>query len=202
MKIIQKMSYGSADFLASQLEQGHLKRSEYYFGFQVVYQSILKISVLTVLALMLGTLKPTLFIVLSFTSLRFFSGGVHMDTYAKCLLITMAAFIPASLFCKHLILGQLVSIIIILCVAIIVAFIIWLWAPKDSPVNKIADKAKKTLKTASMLLMGGWSVLAVVFSLVGMTEISVSICCGLLIEVSTILPAGAAVYTKLDKLIK
>ncbi len=202
MKIIQKMSYGSADFLATQLEHGHLKRNEYYFGFQVVYQAVLKVLVLTILAIILGTLKPTLFIVLSFTSLRFFAGGVHMDTYAKCLLITLAAFIPASLICKYLMTGQMVSIIIILCTAIIVVLIIGLWAPKDSPVNQIADKAKKTLKKASMLIMIVWSVLAVILSLADMTEIATPICCGLLIEASTILPAGAAAYTKLDKIIK
>lgn len=202
MKIIQKISFGSADFLAAQLDQNHLKRNEYYFGFQVVYQTVLKVSVLTILALILGTLKPTLFIVLTFTSLRFFAGGVHMDTYAKCLLITLAAFMPASLICKYLIPGQLVSIIIILCTAIVVALIIWLWAPKDSPVNQIADKAKNTLKKASMLLMWGWSALAVILSLAGMSEIATPICCGLLIEASTILPAGAAAYTKLDKIIK
>lgn len=201
MKIIQKISYRSANFLTSELQQGHQKRSEYYFGFQVIYQAAIKVSVLTLIALILGTLKPTLFIVLSFTSLRFFAGGVHMDTYAKCLLITLAAFVPASLICKYLILAQQTSFIIILCTAAIVALIIILWAPKDSPVNKIAAKAKKTLKIASMLLITVWSILGIILNLSGMTEMSASICCGLLIEASTILPAGAMIYTKIDKII-
>ncbi len=71
MKIIQKISYKSANFLTNQLQQNHRKRTEYYFGFQGIYQSIIKITVLGILAVVLGIVKPMLFVILAFTSLRF-----------------------------------------------------------------------------------------------------------------------------------
>lgn len=203
MKIIQKISFDSADYLATKLQQNHEKRADYYFGFQVIYQSIIKIVLLALLAIILGTQKPTIFIVLSFTTIRFFAGGAHMDTYAKCLLITLAAFLPASIVCKHFTLNQNTCFIFLSCVLLVAITVILKWAPKESPMNKIdSGKAKKTLKSVSALLLIFWFVTALLLNLFGMTESSMSISFGLLIEISTIPPAGSAVYNKIDKILK
>lgn len=85
----QKLSFSSASLLTKQLQQDHRKRAEYYFGFQGIYQSLIKVTVLGIMAVVLGILKPMLFVILAFTSLRFFAGGTHMGTYLKCFLITV-----------------------------------------------------------------------------------------------------------------
>lgn len=86
---VQKLSFSSASLLTKQLQQDHRKRAEYYFGFQGIYQSLIKVTVLGIMAVVLGILKPMLFVILAFTSLRFFAGGTHMGTYLKCFLITV-----------------------------------------------------------------------------------------------------------------
>lgn len=200
MKIIQIASFCSADFLATQLQQGHEKRADYYFGFQVIYQSIVKIAFLTSIALILGTLKPILLIVMSFTSIRFFAGGVHMDTYAKCLFITLAAFIPASLLCKYFVFNKYICLIFLLCTLITSIIITFKWAPKESPMNQIERGSSQiNLKRFSLISIIFWTVIALLLSLFGQIESSMSICLGILIEMSTIFPSGILLYNKIGK---
>ena len=198
MKIIQKISYKSANFLTNQLQQDHRKRTEYYFGFQGIYQSIIKITVLGILAVVLGIVKPMLFVILAFTSLRFFAGGTHMGTYLRCFLITVFTFVPASLAAKHF--SNNLGIAFIICVFAISAIAIFLYAPKNSPLNQISNKRAKTLKRLSVVILTIWLVISVCLYLFQQMELTISVCIGMLLEVSSIIPVFEILYSKFDKI--
>lgn len=202
MKIIQKISYGSANFIAAQLGEGHLKRGEYYFGFQFIYSGILKVSVLLALALLFNTLKSIVFIVLAFTSIRFYAGGVHMDTYARCLIITLAAFIPASLLSRYYynILSGHTGIMLVLFVFALVLFIFMRWAPKNPPINQVSEKANSKLKVSAIILLILWSSFSVCLLLLKKNEAVAAISFGILIEASTVAPSGAYIYNKINRI--
>ena len=198
MKIIQKVSYNSANFLTNQLQQNHQKRAEYYFGFQGIYQSIIKVSVLGIIAVLLGIVKPMLFVILAFTSLRFFAGGTHMGTYLRCFLITLFTFVPASLVAKYF--SNNLGIAFILGVFVISMIAIILYAPKNSPLNQISNKRAKTLKRLSVVTLTFWFVISVCLYLFQQMDLTISVCIGVLLEVSSIIPAFEMLYNKLDKI--
>lgn len=202
MKIIQKISYGSANFIATQLGEGHLKRGEYYFGFQFIYSGILKISVLVTLALAFNTMRSVVFIVLAFTSIRFYAGGVHMDTYARCLFITLAAFIPASLVSKHFcyLFSGYTGIMLILLVFALVLFIFIRHAPENPPVNQVSEKENTKLKACAIGLLIFWTCASCCMLILGNNELAASICFGILIEGSTVAPVGVSIYSKINKI--
>ncbi len=198
MKLIQKLSFSSARFLTNQLQQNHQKRAEYYFGFQGIYQSLIKVTFLGVLAALLGIVKPMLFVILAFTSLRFFAGGTHMGTYLRCFLITVFTFVPASLVAKHF--SNNLGIAFIIGVFAISATVIFLYAPKNSPLNQISNKRAKTLKRLSVVTLTIWLVISVYLYLFQQMELTISVCIGVLLEVSSIIPVFEILYSKFDKI--
>ncbi|PYG84263.1 accessory gene regulator B [Ruminiclostridium sufflavum DSM 19573] len=198
MKLIQKLSFSSAGFLTNKLQQDHRKRTEYYFGFQGIYQSIIKVSVLGLTALLLGIVKPMLFVILAFTSLRFFAGGTHMGTYMKCFLITILTFVPASLAAKYF--SEMAGILFIIASFTISAAPVALYAPKNSPLNQISAKKARMLKLFSIAILTFWFVISVCLYLFQQTEPAISVCIGILLEVSSIIPAFEKLYNKFDKI--
>lgn len=198
MKLIQKLSFSCASFLTNQLQQDHRKRTEYYFGFQGIYQSIIKITVLGVLAVLLGIVKPMLFVILAFTSLRFFAGGTHMGTYIKCFLITVFTFVPAALVAKYF--SNDLGIAFILGVFLLSMIAIFFYAPKNSPLNQISNKRAKTLKRLSVVTLTFWFVISVCLCFYQQMDLTISVCIGVLLEVSSIIPAFEMLYTKFDKI--
>ena len=81
MRFIQTMSYKGANYLMKQKQENHEKRRVYYYGFQIVIGGMVKLILLTLLALITQTLKTSVITVLIFSSLRMLAGGYHMDTY-------------------------------------------------------------------------------------------------------------------------
>ncbi len=196
MKLIQKLSYTSANFLTNQLQQDHRKRSEYYFGFQGIYQSVIKVLVLGSIALLLGIVKPILFVILAFTSLRFFAGGTHMGTYLKCFLITIFTFVPASLLAKYF--SKNIGITFVFVVFAISAVLIVRYAPKNSPLNQISENRAKTLRVLAIVTLLVWFIISVCLYIFQQAVPAVSVCLGILLEVSSIVPLFEKLYNKLN----
>jgi accessory gene regulator B len=166
--------------------------------FQGIYQSIIKVTVLGIIALLLGIVKPMLFVILAFTSLRFFAGGTHMGTYLKCFLITILTFVPASLVAKYF--SNNLGLVFVFGVFLISAISITFYAPKNSPLNQISDKKAKTLKRLSAVTLTFWFVISVCLYVFKQTELTIAVCIGVTLEVSSIIPAFEVLYNKLDKI--
>lgn len=135
MRFINKWSYSCAKGLAGILEENHQKKAEYYFGFQVALGGIVKTVLLVAVSMMLGVLIPTLIISISFALLRKVAGGYHMDTYGKCLFVSIALFVIAALIAKH---TYRHWSIVWLAIMITLTFTIGLYvliryAPRDTP---------------------------------------------------------------------
>ncbi|AEY65381.1 accessory gene regulator B family protein [Clostridium sp. BNL1100] len=198
MKIVQKMSFSSANFLVSHLQENHQKRTEYYFGFQMIFQSILKVFLLLIFALLFDTLQSVVFIILSFTTLRFTAGGTHMGTYFKCFLITILTFLPLSILCRYfsyLVYGQS-GYAIGIFIFTISAISIFCYAPQNSPLNQLTLKRKKTLKIFSLIILLFWFG----FSIKLHIESVLSIYTGILLEISSITPIGDSFYKKINSI--
>ncbi len=199
MKIVQKMSFISANFLVNQLQENHQKRSEYYFGFQMIFQSVLKVLLLLIFALLFDSLKSVSFIILSFTTLRFTAGGIHMGTYFKCFLITVFTFLPLSILCRYfnyLVSGQILYALGIF-IFTISAITIVCYAPQNSPLNQLTLKRKRTLKIFSLIILLFWIAFSIQI-LPKHIESALSIYTGIFLEISSIIPIGASFYKKIN----
>ncbi|WP_054750149.1 accessory gene regulator B family protein [Ruminiclostridium josui] len=70
MRLIEKVSYQSANFITSFLNQNHNKRMILYFGFQAIYGDLLKLLIIIICSLILRSFIPSILISFSFAYLR------------------------------------------------------------------------------------------------------------------------------------
>lgn len=200
MRLVNRMSYGCANHFMKVLEEDHKKRAIYYFAFQVIIGALVKGIVLVSLGLLLDMLLPLSLLVLVFCSLRLLAGGYHMDTYGKCLLVSMALFVSGGAIAKYtytywsgqalLLLFSLTSVYALYCII--------KYAPKDTPNKPITDPVEiKKFKSLSLIYISAWAVVISLLIYFDKTLFALSIDFGVLLEVFTLTPIGHKFFDKI-----
>lgn len=193
MRFVQKWSYGSANHLASILNENHQKRACYYYGFQIIYGELLKGIILMFVAFLLGIFVPTLLICLTFASLRMVAGGYHMDTYGKCLFVSMVLFIGAGLIAGYTYYywSTMYIFLFVVITFILGCILVIKYAPKDTPNKPITDSQEiKRYKRLSLVYLGVWVVIVVLLTVYSFNMIVLSLCLAVLLEMFTVTPVG------------
>lgn len=204
MRFIQSWSYACANYLACQLKENHEKRRVYYFGFQVLIGAIVKGTLLIFMAFILRSLIPALIITLVFGSLRMIAGGYHMNTYGKCIFVSLGLLVTAAVIAQHTYAYWPVEYlaVISLLASVLGFYVILKWAPSDTPnrpINKSGEKRK--FKALSMVYLLVWMVLVslLIYFKAGNFKMHVlSACFGLLIELFTVSPFGYNFFERLS----
>jgi accessory gene regulator B len=176
-----------------QLKENHEKRGVYYYGFQVIIGALVKGVLMIAITLILGTLIPTLTAVFVFGSLRMMAGGYHMDTYGKCIAISLAMFIVSGLIVQHTYQSWSMSYIMVVAVISFIAALIVIikWAPADTP-NKPITKPEEIRKFKRMSFTYVFVLLIamVMLAVYRFNMYALAIFFGLILETFTITPAG------------
>ncbi len=193
LRFINKWSYSCAKGLSSVLEESHQKKAEYYFGFQVAIGSIVKTGLLIAVSTVFGVLLPTLIVSITFALLRKVAGGYHMDTYGKCLLVSIGFFVAAALIAKHTYAYWSITwlIILITIIFIIALHILIKYAPKDTPNRLITDSQEKLrFKKLSVLYICVWLIVVTILTVLGLKMYTLLLCFSVLQELFAITPTG------------
>lgn len=193
MKFIQRCSYGCANHLATVMNENHNKRSIYYYGFFIIFGALVKGIIMFSIAAILGILVPTLLIMFTFGSLRMIAGGYHMETFAKCLFVSMTLFIIAALTAKYTYQNWTLSHIISLITLtfIIGLYILIKYAPKDTPNKPITDPIQiKKFKKLSLIYLFIWLMTNILLAIYNLNMYVIALSFGVLLELFAISPKG------------
>ncbi len=200
MRFIDKWSYSCAKGLANVLEENHQKKAEYYFGFQVAIGSIVKTALLVAVSAIFGVLIPTLIVSISFALLRKVAGGYHMDTYGKCLLVSIGFFVAAALIAKHTYpyWNTTWLVILITLTFTIGLYILKKYAPKDTPNRLITDpKEIRKFKTLSFVYICIWLLVVTVLTVFRLKMYTLLLCFSVIQEIFAITPTGHKFFDKI-----
>jgi accessory gene regulator protein AgrB len=104
--------------------------------------------------------------------------------------------VPASLVAKYF--SNNIGITFIFVAFAISAVLIVRYAPKNSPLNQISEKRVKTLRVLSIVTLSVWFIISVCLYLFQQAELAVSVCFGILLEVSSIVPLFEKLYDRLN----
>lgn len=193
MKFVKKCSFACANQFSIAMNEGHQKRSVYYFSFQVILGGLVKNIILFSIALLFGVFIPTLIIAIIFSSLRMLAGGYHMDTYGKCLFVTISMFILASIVAGYTyIYWSLLHISVLITVTLLLGlYLLIKYAPKDTPNKPINDRKKIHMyKMYSIIFFIMLLMLTIIFAVYSMKLYSITICFAILMELFTLSPIG------------
>jgi len=185
-RYIKLLSYWSARYLHNKMKEYYKKehdtdkpkkiynRYTYHYGFQILYGGLNKFLLLITLGILLNILPQLLLTTISFASLRFWTGGLHYDSYAKCSYISLLSFTLIALLSKYIILNQFISMLIFLSVY----FLILIYAPIEHPNKLIKENKKLRFKIIALFML---TILTIIYMFINNTIISNSIVYGILL---------------------
>ncbi len=193
MRFVDKWAYACAYQLAGVLNENHQRRAVYYYGFIIIFGSLVKGLALTVVSLLLGIFRPIVIIAIAFGLLRLVAGGYHMDTYGKCLLVSMVLFISAGVTAQYSVLywktAHLITLISVVFVFGLYAII--RYAPRDTPNKRITEIAEiRKFKRLSLIYLGVWLTVTAGLVVLGFRMAVLALCFAVSLEIFTIIPTG------------
>jgi accessory gene regulator B len=167
-----------------------------------VIGAIVKGIMLVGISLVLGVLLPTLIITVTFASLRMLAGGYHMDTYGKCIFVSLGLFIVSSLVANYTYANwQGVHIILLILVTFILGlYVLIRYAPKDTPNKPITspDEIRK-FKRLSIMYLFVWGAVVSGLAFLALYLYVLSLCFGILLELFAISPTGHKFFDAVKK---
>lgn len=197
IRIINKIAYKSAYYLSDKLNR-HKDRNVYYFGFQIVYGAILKILLLITISALLGCLIPAIIVTITFASLRQFAGGHHMETYEKCISISLGMMIGLGLIAQYTTFWNTEELILLIVMSLVYGlYNINKYAPQEHKNKPITDKKK--FKILSLIWCGCLIIFAIIFLVLDIKSLSLAVIFGLNLEVFSFTPSGNRLFKKFDK---
>jgi len=193
VRFIEALSYSGANYLMKQKGENHEKRRVYFYGLQVIIGAIVKVIILFVLALVTDTLLTTFLMTLVFASLRSIAGGYHMDTFGKCLGVSISMFMVFSIIARYT--YQYWNDYQILIFGVITVFFslfsIYKWAPSDNPNRPITQPSEiKKFKRLSIIYLAICTIICFILIYTKLYMIFLSIAFGLILEIFSITPVG------------
>ncbi len=193
MRFIQRWSYGCANHLATVMNENHNKRSIYYYGFFIIFGALVKGIIMISIAAILGILVPMLVIVFTFSSLRMIAGGYHMDTFGKCLFVSMTLFVIAALIANYTYqywtILHIISLIILTFITGL--YILIKYAPKDTPNKPITDPIQiQKYKKLSIIYLFIWLMINILLAALSLNMYVIALSFGVLLELFAVSPTG------------
>lgn len=200
MRFIHKWSYALAKLLAIKVNESHEKRRVFYFGFLIIIGALVKGVLLVGISLLFGSLLPSLVAVLVFATFRMIGGGYHMDTYGKCIAVSLGLFILAGTITQYTYsYWNFISVLTLLLVTIMIASYVTLkWVPKDTPNKRITEEeAIRKFKRLGIYYILCWSLLCfgmMIFKLPRYELYIIAGSFGFLLELFSISPIGYSFF--------
>lgn len=126
----------------------------YIYGFELLVSSVIETISLLLIGLLTGKLIDTIIFIISFSSIRVFSGGYHANSYLKCFIVTVAYYLLV-LFSAYIMLAfPNRTIILIAIITLFLSLILFiLTSPVKSKGKSILNyKKQKILSIISLCI--------------------------------------------------
>lgn len=193
MRFIRKWSYACANQLAATTNEDHQRRSIYYYGFYIVLGALFKLTVLALAAVLTDTFSTTFTLFFVFGSLRMFAGGVHMDSFNKCMVVSFALYIAGGLLAEYTnYYWSNVELLVMVGIALIAGlYVLSRYAPGDTPNKPITDPHEiKKFKRLSLIYLFFLIIIILFLIWFGLKKYCIAASIGILFELFTITPVG------------
>lgn len=98
----------------------------YVYGFELIISSIIETSALLLVGFLIGKIIETMLFLFSFSSIRFFSGGYHENSYLKCFAVTLVNYFLVLFLYNNLIDFSVNIILVFSLVTFILSLILFI----------------------------------------------------------------------------
>ena len=118
----------------------------YIYGFELLVSSVIETISLLLIGLLTGKFVETVIFIISFSSIRVFSGGYHANSYLKCFIVTIAYYLLVLFSADIMLAFPNRTIILIAIITLLLSFILFiLMSPVKSKWKSILNYFGKRL---------------------------------------------------------
>lgn len=135
----------------------------YLYGFQIFLELSLNILCSIIIAILLDMKMECLLFFLFFIPLRSYNGGLHMERYLSCLLLSCATLIFILLIVKNFTVAPCISFMLYF----ISIFIIIITGPINHPNREVSSDEEIRFKSKTNITLALSFIIAIVFLVVG-----------------------------------
>ncbi|OPX87423.1 accessory gene regulator B family protein [Pelotomaculum sp. PtaB.Bin117] len=139
---IHSIAIDLSNVIARELKYDNFKKAKISYGLEVVIGAIIKLIVFTTIPFWFGVLKQSLIAMLTIAFMRYASGGIHLKTFNKCLIVSTAVFVSIGMLAKVLVISDYLYYILNVASFLIVV----LRAPVDPPEKPIKTKQQRYVR--------------------------------------------------------
>lgn len=162
------------------------KKEVYFYGLKLITSDIINFSIIMILGLILGRFLDSVVFLLSFCTLRLFSGGFHAKTFWLCRLTMMLTFSGVVLLSMRPVPWQYAAAANAAAVIVIA-----LLAPIEHPNKPLKEKQKKRNKIKAIIMSVFLAIVSATLAYIGIkTGITISLT---LLSVVVLMIVGMAV---------
>lgn len=207
--MIVKVSERIAEKVSEQLNYDNEKKEVIQYGTYALLQTLISIISVLILGLALGVAVNSLVFLFTASILRKYSGGAHSESPNTCTALGIIMSISIGLILKAKFFLNLEFFIIVISTIIVFVFsyfVIYKYAPVDSPNKPIkTDKKKKRMRKESFKILTIYlsiiiigSILFYKFNLLILKPLIISILLGVLWQSITLLRIGHLLLGTID----
>lgn len=196
--MIQSLSRKTAQQLVNILECSDNMVARYAYSIEILLLLIATMTLVILLALLLGTIKSTLIFLAIFAPLRCIGGGVHMSSGNRCILISTLIFVTFGYLSNFTIPDSYLTALVIaaLCLGIYTTV---KWVPAGTHKLTITDvKIRNTRKVYMSIVLIIYSAVALIMMHNGKSAESMALTWGTLISLLLITPVGYGIINVFD----
>lgn len=207
VKIINRLAYSIARYLAMNLDKDNEMRRVYYYGLQMIVPVIFLMIAISVISILAGNFIVSISTFFLLMIIKSVTGGVHMASSGKCFIVSLMQVVIIS------VLGEYIFDVktrefgwVIFFVTMIIFFvsnvIAQKWVPKDNPNKLIESETKRQLfkkKTKVLLFFCMLTAIILLFNK-DFNKYAVTIDMSVLLSMFSVSPIGSKVYDKIDKI--
>ncbi len=152
----KKFVDSSLAFIMKYQECDDLKIKRLKYGLEGIYNLILKLIVVIIIACITNTIKETLLLILFYAGIRTFSYGMHAKSSLACWIVSIAIYNGLPYLIVNTNIPNYLGYIILG-----IAFIsMLLWAPADTPKKPLIRKNQRLkCKIISMIVIGIYTLI-------------------------------------------
>lgn len=143
-----------SDYLARELGMAERDRDRVRFGLEMLISTLISLTSSLVLAMVLGLLKPVIFVLISGAVLKMLAGGVHFNTVWECA-FTTSIFTNFLAFLASRSGGVIYSNwqVYFVISALYILLSLLIWAPSDVPQKPITERREiRLFKITSIIV--------------------------------------------------
>ncbi|KJS17015.1 MAG: hypothetical protein VR69_06865 [Peptococcaceae bacterium BRH_c4b] len=148
--------------MGAQLQVDRDKVEIFAYGLEIILGALLQLTILLLLSLFMDTFITTMICLIAFASLRYFGGGVHLNTYSGCLIVGVSLLLGLGKLATIDVSLEALTVISVLAL-LMGTYTIFRWAPAGTEKKQIKDETTRLRqRKKALLVITVWSIITVV----------------------------------------